>query len=421
MHLVLGRNVAQEEFGVDFVGRGDGCGHQRKEGVDDVITREFDVGNFFGTIDACARHFCATLISSRKGRREMTDERTAESTSEDFGFVAHKDFHTSALEGIDDTGTEIGNLFAGVGVFGIGVADGGLFVFGEKLEEELSGFFGSEDAEFVGVFDIHNFIADVVGSFYEKDEGVTGKLERISFVYSLWRVVIFHLWDAEGTEDVGKGFAFGVEESEFGMRGEGGREGIFGNGSEGAIRHHESSGTTAVELVGEEAEGVGIAIEMGDVVPHLERKLVAKMESFAFGKKGTNGGFSFVSERGITQIVCQTSGTDDGTDAFEGGNVFSSVAWDEQARNVSSQGASYAGNFEGMGETIVHKDTAGEGKNLRFVLQPAEGRGEDESVVVALKLSALFVGRTLGVLLSPTRRGDELIPFHIANIGVLAK
>lgn len=234
----------------------------------------------------------------------MADERTVESASEDFSFVTHEDFHTSALEGIDDTGTEIGNLFAGVGVFGIGVADGGLFVFGEKLEEELSGFFGGEDAEFVGVFDVHYFIADIVGRFYEKDEGMTGKLERISVVSSLRSVVVFHLWDAECTEDVGKGFAFGVEESEFGMRGEGGREGIFGNGCEGAIRHHESSRTPAVELVGEQAEGVGIAIEMGDVVPHLERKLVTKMESFAFGKKGTNGSFSFVSERGITQIVC---------------------------------------------------------------------------------------------------------------------
>ena len=115
----------------------------------------------------------------------MTDERTVESASEDFGFVLHKDFHTSALEGIDDAGTEIGYLFAGVGVFGIGVADGGLFVFGEKLKEELSGFFGGEDAEFVGVFDVHDFIADVVGSFYEKDEGMTGKLERISLLFIL--------------------------------------------------------------------------------------------------------------------------------------------------------------------------------------------------------------------------------------------
>ena len=176
-----------------------------------------------------------------------------------------------------------------------------------------------------------------------------------------------------------------------------------------------------MELVGEKAEGVGITIEMGDVVPHLDGELFAKMESLSLCKKGTDGGFSFVSEGGIPQIVCQTGGTDNGADAFECDNVFSAVAWDEQARHVSSQGASNAGNFEGMGEAIVHKDTAGEGKNLRFVLQPAEGGREDESVVVALKLSALFVGRTLGVLLSPTRRGDELIPFHIANIGVLAK
>ena len=113
------------------------------------------------------------------------------------------------------------------------------------------------------------------------------------------------------------------------MRGEGGGEGIFGNGREGAIRHHESSGTTAMELVGEQAEGIGIAIEMSDVVPHLERKLLAKMESFAFGKKGTNGGFSFVTKGRISQIVCQTGSTDDGADAFEGCNVFSGVAWDE--------------------------------------------------------------------------------------------
>ena len=34
---------------------------------------------------------------------------------------------------------------------------------------------GGEDAEFVGIFDVHHLIANVVGSFYQKDEGVTGK------------------------------------------------------------------------------------------------------------------------------------------------------------------------------------------------------------------------------------------------------
>ena len=145
-----------------------------------------------------------------------------------------------------------------------------------------------------------------------------------------------------------------------------------------------------MELVSEEAEGVGITIEMGDVIPHFDGELFAKIKSLALSKEGTNGGFSFVSEGGIAQIVCQTGGTDDGTDAFECDYVFSAVAWDEQARYVSSQGASYAGNFEGMRETVVHKYASGKGENLGLVLQPTEGGRKDESVVVALKLSALF-------------------------------
>ena len=145
-----------------------------------------------------------------------------------------------------------------------------------------------------------------------------------------------------------------------------------------------------MELVGEEAEGVGITIEMGDVVPHFDGELFAKIKSLALSKEGTDGGFSFVSEGGIAQIVCQTGGTDDGTDAFECDYVFSAVAWDKQARHVSSQGASYAGNFEGMSETVVHKYASREGENLGLVLQPTEGGRKDESVVVALKLCALF-------------------------------
>ena len=174
------------------------------------------------------------------------------------------------------------------------------------------------------------------------------------------------------------------------MGGEGGGEGIFGDGSEGAISHDKSSSAAAVELVGEEAEGVGITIEMGDVVPHFDGELFAKIKSLALCKEGTDGGFSFVAEGGIAQIVCQTGGTDDGTDAFECGYVFSAVAWDEQARYVSSQGASYAGNFEGVGEAIVHKDATREGKHLGLVLQPTEGGRKDESVVVTLKFCALF-------------------------------
>ena len=132
MHLILRRNVTQEEFGIGFLGLHHcGC-HERQEGVDDVITRQFDVCHLFGMIDAVARHLGTALIGSGKRSWELADERTFESASEDFGFVLHKDLHTSTLEGVDDTGTEIGNLFASVGVFGIGSVEGVLLLFGKE-------------------------------------------------------------------------------------------------------------------------------------------------------------------------------------------------------------------------------------------------------------------------------------------------
>lgn len=42
-----------------------------------------------------------------------------------------------------------------------------------------------------------------------------------------------------------------------------------------------------------------------------------------------------------------------------------------------------------MSETIMHKYTAWKREHLGFILQTAERRGEDEAVVIALKLRAV--------------------------------
>ena len=83
-------------------------------------------------IDAVARHLGTALIGSGKRSWELADERTVESASEDFGFVLHKDLHASTLEGVDDARTEISDLFASVGVFGISSAEGVLLLFGKE-------------------------------------------------------------------------------------------------------------------------------------------------------------------------------------------------------------------------------------------------------------------------------------------------
>ena len=39
-----------------------------------------------------------------------------------------------------------------------------------------------------------------------------------------------------------------------------------------------------------------------------------------------------------------------------------------------------------MRKPIVHEDAAGQGEDLRLVLQPSEGGGEDQPIIIALKV-----------------------------------
>ena len=65
-----------------------------------------------------------------------------------------------------------------------------------------------------------------------------------------------------------------------------------------------------------------------------------------------------------------------------------------------------------MRETVVYEDATGQGKHLRLVLQTAKGGGEDQSVVVALKIRAIFIDLVLRSLLAETSAGDEAGPVH---------
>ena len=75
------------------------------------------------------------------------------------------------------------------------------------------------------------------------------------------------------------------------------------------------------------------------------------------------------------------------------------MALEQEACAVVAEGASYAGHFEAVGETVVDEDATREGEHLRLVLQAAEGCREDETVVVALELRAVVVALQVAVLL----------------------
>jgi hypothetical protein len=46
----------------------------------------------------------------------------------------------------------------------------------------------------------------------------------------------------------------------------------------------------------------------------------------------------------------------------------------------------YTGHFQAMGKPVVHKYAAGQGKYLCFILQPPEGGGKDQPVIIPLEI-----------------------------------
>ena len=50
-----------------------------------------------------------------------------------------------------------------------------------------------------------------------------------------------------------------------------------------------------------------------------------------------------------------------------------------------------------MREPIMHEDAAGQGENLRLVLEPAEGGGEDQPIIIALEVGALMFALVIGL------------------------
>ncbi len=49
-----------------------------------------------------------------------------------------------------------------------------------------------------------------------------------------------------------------------------------------------------------------------------------------------------------------------------------------------------------MRHSVVHKDAAGQGEDLRLVLQPPKRRGEDQSIVIALKVCPFMLSFVVG-------------------------
>ena len=155
----------------------------------------------------------------------------------------------------------------------------------------------------MGILQVHDFIADVVGGLYQIHEWMTGIAQRFSVCREAQKPHLFR----QSLVDV----LLRLEEAELsllsccrrGVR-------ILHDTGNGGVGHHETAGAAPLELVGKQSEGVGITFKVGDVVPECRTDKCLQLTAVPFGKEGLDGFLAAMSERRIAQVVCQTGGGD---------------------------------------------------------------------------------------------------------------
>ena len=202
-----------------------------------------------------------------------------------------------------DAGAQVGNLLVGVGDARHVFTQVGLAFLGEEAQQQVDGLVGADDFEFVAILDVHDLVADVVGSLDDIDEGMAAvavllKPDEAQFVGNAFEDVLLGGEKAELT------LLAGMHR----------RVRVFDDGSQRRIGHRETAGTTSLELVDEGAQRVGVALKVDEVVPLLDGELVLEFQTAALAEVSPDGLFARMAERRVAQVVRQAGGSDDFAD-----------------------------------------------------------------------------------------------------------
>jgi hypothetical protein len=111
--------------------------------------------------------------------------------------------------------------------------------------------------------------------------------------------------------------------------------------------------------------------------------------------------------------VGQASGRNNSPQTTHPYGILQDTLPEQELSKSVPQGAPNTGDFEGMSQSVMHEDFPRQGKNLGFVLHPAESCRKNNPVVIALILASVIL-RKAGwpvTLTQPSGR-QKLIPIH---------
>jgi hypothetical protein len=144
-----------------------------------------------------------------------------------------------------------------------------------------------------------------------------------------------------------------------------------------------------VEVMGQGTKGVGVALEQEEIplLVWAELGVEAMLTfSFQFPEEIADGVFAGMTEGRVANIMGQAAGGDNGWQfvfvefpkILTQPGIF--IAQDIPYR--LAQRAPDGGHFQAMGEAVVDEDGPGKREDLGLVLQAAEGRRKNDTVVV---------------------------------------
>ena len=118
------------------------------------------------------------LVGRGRPFGDMLDETSLKFPFQYLYFVIEECPGAFADKQPDDGRTQIGYLLIGVAHNLERIEDVRLTFVGKVGQQQVLRFLRSENLQFVGIFDIHHLVADVICRFYQVDKRVTCVLQR---------------------------------------------------------------------------------------------------------------------------------------------------------------------------------------------------------------------------------------------------
>ena len=241
----------------------------------------------------------------------------------------HMTFHTGVLQQSDDRRAHIDHFLVGVGdlFFHDAPLHALLCRCIEEAQQQVGRFVIGEDFQFVGILDVHDFIADVVGCFHQIDQWMTGVAASLGGA--------FQLPDAQVVGYLAVNALLRTEEAKLPLAARERRGmGVFHDGGQRGIGQYETAFAPTLETMGEQSEGVGVALEMRDVAPKRGTQPLTQLKPRAFGEKGLDGPLAGMSERWVAHVVGETGCGDNGANLLKQRPLQLRMAGGEQSGDV---------------------------------------------------------------------------------------